>query len=229
MERALKDFARLAAFALSLTCILWVVDDTPRFFFGNSESYLATSLHDYLPSDRSWVYEPRFAGSCRGGSLSSVLLTQAILYVLAVAAIGSCVVKITKSEALGYTYCGLTIIDPVNFYYVRHVLTDTPAASFFLLSVFSMNNVLNTRTVHTCLIATLVLLAFQLATVELQIAYIPALLLLSTVLAILSLFRRFPFRPTRAFFSVRISVSHRLHFIVDGHRHCDVCCRQRAG
>src|SRR6476660_378381 len=103
MQRALKDFVRLAVFAISLTCILWAVDNTPRFFFGDSESYLGTSLQGWLPPDRSWVYGLVVRWIMReSGSLSSVLLTQAILYAVAIAAMGSCVIKVTKSELFGY-------------------------------------------------------------------------------------------------------------------------------
>ena len=183
LNRGFKAFLRMAAFTLALTCIFWIADNTPRFFFGDSQAYLATSLEGYLPGDRSWIYGIAVRWIMReSGSLSSVLLTQAVLYALAISTIGSCVVTITKRDGLGYAYCGLSMIEPINFYYVRHFMTDTPAASFFLISVFFMYKIHNANVRRYTFISYLFgLFVVQLVTMSLRISYIPVLLLLSAL------------------------------------------------
>src|SRR5580658_571292 len=48
--------ATLLAALIALKFGLLLVDGKPSVFMGDSESYLSTALHNYIPHDRSFVY-----------------------------------------------------------------------------------------------------------------------------------------------------------------------------
>jgi hypothetical protein len=174
-----REASLLFAFGLSLNYLLLMVDNTPRFFFGDSASYLATRLEGYLPHERSWTYGVALEWiMARTGSLSSVIMLQGALQTLGLAAIGAAMTRETGIAWMGAVFVAFGLLDPLSFYYQRAILTDAPAASLFLLSLFFLYRLLDGKPLlrkgTVADVASLALCAA--AAVSLRSAYVPVLI-----------------------------------------------------
>ena len=179
-ERSIwRDALVLVAIGLFLNYLLLIVDDTPRFFFGDSRSYLATQFDGYLPHDRSWTYGVALEWiMAKTGSLSSVIMLQGALQALALAAIGAALTRETGIAWMGAVFVALGLLDPLGFYYQRAILTDAPAASFFLLSLFFLYRLLDGKPLlrKGIVVDVFGLVLCAAAAVSLRSAYVPVLI-----------------------------------------------------
>jgi hypothetical protein len=171
-----QEALQLFVICLALNYLLSIVDNTPRFYFGDSASYLSSRFGGSLPTDRSWTYGVAIHWiMATTGSLSSVLLLQGVLITIALSAIGAVLRFETGISWSGIVFCVIGIVNPVTFYYQRAILTDLPAASFFLLSLFFLYRLLSSeRTGRFKIFLDMVGLALTVAAaLSLRTAYLP--------------------------------------------------------
>jgi hypothetical protein len=172
---------QLLTFTITVTYLGTILDDTPHFIFGDSKDYLQTSYPTFLPTDRSWLYGLVVNWLMNiSGSFSSVILVQQLLLGVSLVALGYTIAARTGRPWMGYLICTLAIIEPLNFFYVRHIMTDVPAASFFLLTLIAFNRLVCAERPSLMGLAgnVAVLFASALATTALRVAYVPSLLVL---------------------------------------------------
>jgi hypothetical protein len=188
----------LSGLGLSVNYLLFIIDDTPRFFFGDSASYLATRLDGHLPIDRSWLYGVAVQWvMATTGSLSSVLLLQGALYVVALSAIGAALRSETAASWTGIVFCLLGVLDPLTLYHQRAILTDLPAASFFLLSLFFVYRLLISKPFPRIgMVSDVLGLSLSAAVaVSLRSAYLPVLAGVGLMCLLLTVFATFRLKP----------------------------------
>jgi hypothetical protein len=178
--------------AITITYALWMLDDIPRFFFGDSTSYLATSWTEYLPNDRSWVYGLAVRWlMMTTDSLSSVLLAQAALHAVALSCLAGLLVSKTRAPWVGYLFCAVGVLDPLIVYYVRHIMTDVPAASFFFFFLVALHQVFfaNYYSWRRTLFAISCLFVANTIVLTLRVAYLPTVFALCLCFLALSVCR----------------------------------------
>jgi hypothetical protein len=163
-------------FAFGVAAVLAVslaLDVTPRYALGDSASYLSTRLWDQLPDDRSWTYGLLISKAVRMTRrlsvipVSQVLLGWACACVFARALTGFCGV----AAGWGVLVVAVLVLNPLDFYWARAVMSDTPAMGAFLLLV----SVLLWRPRLAFLLPAVFVLSFILA--GLRIVYLPPLVL----------------------------------------------------
>ena len=70
------------ALLLAIQAVLLWMDHHPMFFFGDSESYLATAIFGWLPTDRSFVYGYFIRlVAVTTQSLTSLVIVQVLLFI----------------------------------------------------------------------------------------------------------------------------------------------------
>ena len=128
-------------FAAAMTAVkaAWLaVDGDPAVFLGDSESYLATALEDWIPPDRSFVYgyilRPFAVWT---GSLAPVVYLQSLLGAGSGIILAWSLIRYFAVPAwLGFTVAVLWGgTEPLALMLERHVLTETCA--LFVLAVFT--------------------------------------------------------------------------------------------
>src|SRR5450755_203781 len=89
-NQGLSKFCSLFCFSILIKFTLWIVDDTPRFLFGDTYSYIATSWEGYLPNDRSWTYGLLLNALMKAtGSFSWILFFQSYVSAAAIALVAT--------------------------------------------------------------------------------------------------------------------------------------------
>lgn len=110
-----------------------LIDATPRFHQGDSESYLGSEWHGYMPDDRAWAYGLVAVRLIRWtGNLDVVALLQIVI-----GWCGAWVLGAMLSSRFGrgglwvVAVTGIIIGNPLSFYWARAFMTDTAAAALF--------------------------------------------------------------------------------------------------
>lgn len=120
----------LASWSFILVILAWLAADfAPRFFMGDSQSYLFTG-EGWIPPDRSWAYG--FAVNfllrlCRG--YAGIILVQAAILAAMIAA-----ARPFYAGAPPAAFAALALLlaaDPLLELYVRFVMSDLAAATMF--------------------------------------------------------------------------------------------------
>jgi hypothetical protein len=172
---------------------LWIFDDTPRFFFGDSASYLATRWHAYLPDDRSWLYGLTIHFLMRmTDSLSSALLVQGALYAAALSCLATVLARQTHTRWVGFLFCVVGALDPLAVYYVRNILTDVPAASIFFFVLLGFHQALFAERFARAFFAAGFVFVAGVVLLMLRMAYLP------TMFGLCLAFWRYPLAATSA-------------------------------
>jgi hypothetical protein len=118
-----------------------------------------------------------------------VIISQQLLLGASLVASGYAIAARTGRPWMGYLICTLGINEPLNFFYVRHIMTDVPAASFFLLTLLAFNRLMCAERSSLmrlgCDVAAL--FAAALATMAFRVAYFPSLVVLMIAPAIYAL------------------------------------------
>lgn len=125
-----RAFLVLFAAAVALRLALLAADAHPRFFFGDSESYLATRFGRWIPPDRSWLYG--LAASWLADTttrLATLLVLQTLLTAAAVALVGNALLRAGLAAGPVALLLLLASLEPLGLYYDRAVLTDSPGAA----------------------------------------------------------------------------------------------------
>ena len=114
------------------------VDSLPMFFLGDSQSYIATALHGWIPSDRSFVYGfvIRFI-AVSTHSLTAFIAFQVLLSTFtALLAAYSLERFFYVRRKLAFAMGILCAIEPLQLFYERYVLTET--LSLFILAIYML-------------------------------------------------------------------------------------------
>jgi hypothetical protein len=122
-----------------LKFFLLALDPSPKFFMGDSASYLRTSLIGWIPDDRSFFYGyvVRWV-SVWSESFTPLLLLQAFLSgvtALVAAMIGRAIFRfpVWLAYAVGF----MCALDPLQLVWERYVMTETVSLFLYVLVLYS--------------------------------------------------------------------------------------------
>jgi hypothetical protein len=121
------------AFSLLVLVLALALDAVPRFALGDSESYLSTQLHGYLPDDRSWAYGLAAGFLIRvTQDLSAVAIVQIAISWVSAMLLGY---ALARHFRLGPWFrLGVLLVvfaNPLSFFWIRAFMTDGLAAAAF--------------------------------------------------------------------------------------------------
>lgn len=162
--------------------LLMYFDTTPRFFQGDSISYLSTSIGGWMPPDRSWEFGLFVNFLLRAThSLSFFIILQICVLIIVIEAIKVFFPK----KTIGFTFWGLTgfliALDPLIEVYTRFYMTDFLAMSFYIgFLVGALLLVQNTSTKRNTSFGITLALLGALGCLYLRISY--SLIILSTII-----------------------------------------------
>jgi hypothetical protein len=118
-----------------LAILGWLLLDTvPRFFQGDSVSYLMTGFNNWLPPDRSWVFGFASAFILRHGHGPVLfILLQTLLLTLIVCASRLLLGPAACRRPVLLVLVGCTCLDPLIEIYTRFFMSDFVAFGAFIL------------------------------------------------------------------------------------------------
>ena len=135
----LANHIQWLCFICVVICIKGVVlyiDPLPMFFLGDSQSYIATALHGWIPPDRSFVY----GYIIRLISVSTHSLTLLVIFQVVLSAFAAILATYSLERFfnvrrnVAFAIGVLCVIEPLQLLYERYVLTET--LSLFVLTVY---------------------------------------------------------------------------------------------
>ena len=119
---------------LLLKLFLLILDPTPKFFLGDSASYIWTAISGWIPADRSFTYGYLVGWlSLPTHSLNSLLIFQALLgtaTALGVALI--CRSFFALSYRSAFFFGVLCALDPLQIIWERYVMTEVPSLFLYV-------------------------------------------------------------------------------------------------
>ncbi len=163
----------MALAAIAIRVAVFALDRQPRFFLGDSASYLDTAIGRWVPPDRSWLY-----GLGLNALLRSTHHLAAMIAVQGAFSAAACVATAGLLRALGarrwIAWAALLLhgADPLWHYYDRSVLTDGPGAAAIWIGV-ALVAVALARNLRSAWIAAVL---FLWVTICLRTALLPLLL-----------------------------------------------------
>jgi hypothetical protein len=183
-----RDAALALGLAVALRAILLMFDRQPRFFLGDSESYLYTARGVWIPWDRSWLYGFAINALLRAThTLTSLVIVQSLLG----AAVCTGVAVLCRAMGVRRWLCAAVLlvasVEPLLLYYDRSVMTETPAT----LCIWGAVACAAMSLVHPRAGAWLGAVAFFcLGAISLRTALAPLAALVPATLVVLALARR---------------------------------------
>ncbi|GAB0116277.1 hypothetical protein [Acidisoma sp. 7E03] len=167
------------------------MDFVPRFFQGDSVSYLSTQIGQWVPPDRSWEFGLMVNFLLRHTHGLSAFIFIQIGVLIALVEGMRCLFAHRACGALGWVSAALMLaIDPLMELYARFYMSDFLAMGFFLFAIGGLILALRPGKTRTSIYgaASLILLG-TLGAVFFRVAY-ALIILLSVVLSGLLLSRR---------------------------------------
>jgi hypothetical protein len=118
-----------------LKFVLLAFDSSPKFYLGDSISYIWTALTGWIPDDRSYFYGFVIRWSALWThSFVSLLVVQTLLgCVVAIVVAWVCRVIVDLPERVAYLFGFLSAIDPLEMTWERYVMTETCSLFFYAL------------------------------------------------------------------------------------------------
>ena len=174
-------------FILAVFCLkgaLLRLDSLPQFFMGDSYSYLATAIFQWIPPDRSFVYGLVVRGfGITTRSLETILLFQTFLgAVTAVLTAGLLTRYFGVRRWIAFSAGLLCAVEPLQLLYERYLLTETMS-----LCVFAVYLLLVCRYLETPRLTGLLLQqGVGLLLISLRISFLPILLFNTAALPLLA-------------------------------------------
>jgi hypothetical protein len=172
---------------LLIKLIFFFLDPIPKFFFGDSASYLYSALTDWIPEDRSFIY-----GYLIGPIIDfSRSLVPLLLLQLAAGAGAVFLLAFTLERyfdvrrSLAWGSALLCSVEPIQLLYERYIMTET--LSLFVLASYVLAAFEYVRRPRV-----LVLLVAQMLgvlVVSLRLSFLPVVLLNTLFLPLLGAFR----------------------------------------
>ncbi len=166
------------------------MDQVPRFFQGDSISYLMSGAGNWLPPDRSWAYGfvAHWLLATTRNYQSYILLNNIILLAM-ILGLRSFFPAGTRSHLLCYTVCAVAVAaDPLLALYTRFYLSDFAALVMFAGFIASFRWSL--RVDRSLSIGTWLALLFAIGAVFTRVAYAPVILLTIVLVLVRSLVHR---------------------------------------
>jgi hypothetical protein len=127
-------------FIFVVTASTWVFDHEPKFYFGDSGSYLLTAIYGYIPPDRSFVYGfliHFFSLPFR--SLKPLLLMQGFAGFLSCIGLFAILKRVSSNAVSDRTCFLITLLfslEPMHMMWQRFVLTETLSMPVFIAYIF---------------------------------------------------------------------------------------------
>jgi hypothetical protein len=120
---------------LILRFALFALDPLPKFYGGDSKSYLWTAISGWIPEDRSYFYGYVIRWvALSTGSLTSLLVIQILAGVaIAVVCAWLCLRVFELPRWLSFVFGLLCCLDPIQLYWERAVMTETLSLFFYVL------------------------------------------------------------------------------------------------
>jgi hypothetical protein len=153
-------------FALKL--VLFAIDPVPKFYMGDSGSYITTALTGWIPPDRSFLYG--YVIRCTAlwtGSLTWLLVLQVCLSTITCILLCSITRVIFElPERWSYVFGFLCAIDPLQLLYERYVMTEAISLCLYAFVVYQSLLYLKTHRLRNLVIvqaASVLLIAFRMS------------------------------------------------------------------
>jgi len=127
----------VAAIIFAVKGLFFWVDPVPMFFLGDSQSYLETAVHGWIPTDRSFTYGYviRFF-AVNTGSLVPLLAAQIIASALAALSATFILRRYLNTSPLLAALMGiLCALEPLQLMFERYVMTEPFSTGLFALFV----------------------------------------------------------------------------------------------
>ena len=123
---------------VALKFVLFAVDPVPKFYMGDSGSYILTALTGWIPPDRSFFYG--YVIRCTAlwtGSLTWLLVLQVCLSTITCILLASITRVIFKlPERWSYVFGFLCAIDPLQLLYERYVMTEAISLCLYAFVIY---------------------------------------------------------------------------------------------
>jgi hypothetical protein len=118
-----------------LKILIFCLDPLPKFFLGDSRTFILSALLNYIPPDRSFIYAYviKFI-AVPSHSLTSLIILQVTTSALASILLAYVLVKFFSTSPSLAFLCGLLCsLDPLQLIYERFVLTECLALFVFVI------------------------------------------------------------------------------------------------
>lgn len=134
---AVSVFVGCALVAGLIKSALLLIDHVPRYFFGDSGSYLATFPGRFVPDSRSWLYGWSMNTLADlADSLQPILVVQTGCAVVVCAIVGTVAVTVFDcGRRSALLLAGLLAVEPLSLWYERSILAELPATAAWIVSV----------------------------------------------------------------------------------------------
>ena len=153
---------------LALKFVLFGLDSLPKFYAGDSKSYLWTALTGWIPEDRSFLY----GYVIRWVALSTSTLTSLLVLqvfagaIIAIVCTWICLRIFELPLWIAFTVGLLCCLDPIQLYWERAVMTETLSLLFYVLLLQVSFCYLKTKRIRDLLLIQLIailILSFRMS------------------------------------------------------------------
>jgi len=125
------------SFIFTATAITWIFDHEPKYYFGDSGSYINTAIYGYIPPDRSFVYGFLIhLFSLPFHSLKPLLLIQALAGLISCIGLFVCLKQFSVSDTISFLICLLFSVEPMHMMWQRFVLTEALSMPVLIAYIF---------------------------------------------------------------------------------------------
>jgi hypothetical protein len=171
-----------AIFAIELVWL--ILDPTPSYFFGDSESYLATAVIKYIPEGRSFLYGLLIRRvALHLHSLEALIYLQIFVTGIAAWLVSVILCRVFQASLLLSALCGvLCAIEPLQLLMERYVMTEAAANFLFALHFFLLLLYLRRGRLAWLLVSQ----AVGVLLIGIRISFLPEVLINSVLAPLLS-------------------------------------------
>jgi hypothetical protein len=178
-----RRWVLFAFFVVLVKSVLFAVDPLPKFFFGDSWSYIASAMTGWIPPDRSFTYPwlIRATLTPRG----SLALLPAIQTLAGAGAALLLAVTLTRRfgvrPAVAFACGGLCALEPIQLLYERFVMAEAISLLGFALYLLCALHYVQEGSVRMLACVQ----GLGIAVVSLRLSYLPIILVNALLLPIL--------------------------------------------
>jgi hypothetical protein len=167
-----------------LKFLLLAVDSSPKFYQGDSDSYIWTALSGWIPEDRPYFYGYVIGWlSVWTCSLTSLLIVQVFLgAIIAIALAWICRMIFALPEWLAYLFGFLCAIDPLQLTWERYVMPEIVGLFFYALVLHQSFVYLRSRRITTLV----VIQVLSIITIGFQMTFLVPLQIMAAALPLIA-------------------------------------------
>jgi hypothetical protein len=160
-------------FIFAATALTWIFDHEPKFYFGDSGSYINTAIYGYIPPDRSFIYGFLIRIiSLPFQSLKPLLLTQALAGFVSCIALFALLKRFGISDRICFLITLLFSLEPMHMMWQRFVLTESFSMPIFMVYLYTSFSYLKNPTAKTLLLVQIL----GLFLISLRMIFLPMVL-----------------------------------------------------